>query len=229
MLRAALFDLDDTLFSSTRLTRKARWEACEAMLHAGLPAHSVKEAYLRLQDIVHRTGSNDARHFNRLCESYGLKSPEIIVAGRIAYHNAKFALLYPFPKTEESLLALSKAGLKLGIVTNGLVEKQWEKILRLKLRHFFDTVVISGSARPKDKRPLLRRALRELHVPAREAAYVGDKLKTDIAAANSLGMVSVRFIPPGDAQKPGKGEKPAHTIRSLAELASLLPTRTRER
>ena len=92
-----------------------------------------------------------------------------------------------------------------------------------------NTVVISGSARPKDKRPLLRRALRELHVPAREAAYVGDKLKTDIAAANSLGMVSVRFIPPGDAQKPGKGEKPAHTIRSLAELASLLPTRTRER
>lgn len=226
-LKAVLFDLDDTLFGSKRLTRKARWEACDAMRSAGLPAKSTKEAYSRLQEIVKLHGSNFPSHYDKLVEDYGLgRNPEIVTSGRIAYHNSKFALLHPFPHTAEVLLVLAKTGMKLGIVTNGLVDKQWEKLLRLKIRHFFESVVISGKAGSKqDKRPLIKRALRKLRVKPKDAAFVGDKLDADIAAANALGLMTIRMIPPGTtiSEKPSKKKEiPDHTIRRVSALPGVL-------
>lgn len=226
-LKAVLFDLDNTLFDSHGLTRKARLEACEAMVNAGLPAKSAREVEERLQEIVKRYGSNYPKHYNLLCKAYGIpRNPEIVMSGRIAYHNTKFALINPFPDTEDVLMKLAKAGIKLGIVTNGLLDKQWEKVIRLKIRHFFESVIVSGKENTSsNKQPLIRRCLRELRVKPEDAAFVGDKLKTDIVSANSLGLTTVWFIPPGSraSEKPKtRSEMPDRTIHKMTELPKAL-------
>ena len=225
-LNAVLFDLDNTLYDTSTLVKTARMEACEAMLAAGLPAKSAEEAFAKLKKIVKKHGSNYPRHYNKLCESYGItENIEIVTSGRIAYHNAKFALMNPFPNTERVLLHLAKCGVKLGIVTNGLEDKQWEKILRLKIRHFFDTIIISGEQDPQaDKKRLIRRALRELGTEADSTAFIGDNLKTDIAPANALGLLSVRFVPSSKKlTKPRKRlERPEKTIRRIEDLPAAL-------
>lgn len=226
-IKAVLFDLDNTLFDSRELTRKARLEACEAMVSAGLPAKSAKEVYGKLKEIVRKYGSNYPKHYNVLCKAYGIpRDPEIVMSGRIAYHNTKFALINPFPDTDDVLMQLAKAGVKLGIVTNGLMDKQWEKILRLKIRHFFESIVVSGKQDTgSNKQSLIKRCLRELKVKPKDAAFVGDKLKADIVSANALGLTTVWFIPPGRraAEKPKKKlETPDHTIHRMTELPKVL-------
>ena len=226
-IKAVLFDLDNTLFNSRGLTRTARWEACEAMVNAGLPANSTKEVYERLKAIVKKYGSNYPGHFDRLCESYGVrKEPEIVMSGRVAYHNAKFALINPYPNTEKVLMRLVRAGLCLGIVTNGLMEKQWEKILRLKIRHFFDVIVISGREETQSgKQATIRKALKKLKVKPENAAFVGDSPKSDIASAKALGLTTILFLSPS-VSKPGKPasakERPHLTIHHIEELPDVL-------
>ena len=225
--KAVLFDLDNTLYDSRGLVRTARWEACEAMVNSGLRANSVKEAYTRLKEIVERYGSNYDHHYDLLCKAYGIsRNPEIVVSGRIAYHNTKFALINPFPNTDHMLMRLVKAGLHLGIVTNGLLDKQWEKILRLKVRHFFDVIVISDKEDTHvGKEGTMKRALAELEIKAERATFVGDNLKTDIASANALGMTTVRFVPlsVSKMEKPKKRvERPDHTIRRTEDLPDVL-------
>ncbi len=226
-LKAVLFDLDNTLCDTRSLVRTARWEACEAMLNAGLPANSIKEAYTKLDKVVKEYGSNYTKHYDRLCEACGIKrKPEIVMSGRIAYHNTKFALINPFPNTERTLMRLTKSGLYLGIVTNGFTDKQWEKILRLKIRHFFDVIEVSGKEDPHiGKEKIIKRALRDLGLTAERVAFVGDNLKTDIASANRLGLTTVRFIPLSLSKIPkpkNKLEKPDITIRRIEDLPEAL-------
>ncbi|MBL7009301.1 MAG: haloacid dehalogenase, partial [Planctomycetes bacterium] len=66
-LRAVFFDIDDTLYSSTRFAWRAREQAVEAMIRAGLRAGSDR-VLVELQELVVEFGSNDYRHYNRLLQ-----------------------------------------------------------------------------------------------------------------------------------------------------------------
>ena len=109
-IRYIFFDIDNTLFDSRELALRARENAVEAMIDAGLPAKSVKEGYEKLKKIIEKQGSNYGKHFNELVESYGLESSHIVAAGVVAYHNTKFTYLHPYPDVVQTLLELEKQG-----------------------------------------------------------------------------------------------------------------------
>lgn len=221
MLKGVFFDLDDTLFSSSGLVRRARWEACEAMRGAGLPAKSTRDAFIRLNRIVQKYGSNYSKHYNRLCELYKVKpDAKIISAGVVAYHNTKISMMHCFPHTHEMLIELVKMGLKLVLITNGIAIKQWEKIHRLRIENYFDLILISNSRNTgKSKGSMIRTALNKLGLRAEDVIFVGDKLDTDIASANSEKLISVHYIP--GRQEKNKCQKkhiPSYRVKSPEEL-----------
>ncbi|HDN81275.1 MAG TPA: haloacid dehalogenase, partial [Methanomicrobia archaeon] len=133
MIKSVVFDLDDTLYNSTALSESARKSALKAMVNEGLDI-DLKKGYEDLMRIVKRYGSNYSEHFNRfLEEKLGYVDYKFLASGVIAYHNTKFAYIRPFDDTVPTLIKLVKRKKKLGIVTNGVPVKQWEKILRLGL------------------------------------------------------------------------------------------------
>ena len=67
MVRAVLFDLDDTLYNSTSLSKSARKAALKAMVNEGLDI-DLRRGYEMLMRIVKRHGSNYSEHFNRFLE-----------------------------------------------------------------------------------------------------------------------------------------------------------------
>jgi putative hydrolase of the HAD superfamily len=225
-IKAVFFDIDDTLFDSTTLAKMARINAVKAMIEAGLPLTSVTQGYNILMKIVDKYGSNYDKHFDKLLENLGCDwSPRIIAAGVIAYHDTKQAFLKPEPKVIPTLIALRGRGYKLGIISNGKSVKQWEKIIRLGLHHFFDAVVISedvGSEKPNSR--IFEVAMEKLNVKPWEAVYVGDDLETDILGANSAGMVSIRIIRKKhrEGSPSGKVIKPKYSIRKFSDLLSIL-------
>jgi putative hydrolase of the HAD superfamily len=124
-----------------------------------------------------------------------------VAAGVAAYHDAKKGGMEPFPGLLGLLEALRDAGgLRLGVVTEGLEVKQYEKLHRLGVYPFLDrdSVFVSdaiGISKPNPK--LLQRALAGTGVPPGEAMYVGDNPVNDVGPAKAVGMVAVRFRSPG--------------------------------
>jgi putative hydrolase of the HAD superfamily len=229
-LRAVLFDIDDTLFSTTQFAGLARRNAVRAMVQTGLdlPEEVVQK---ELEEVLAEFSSNYDHHFDQLLRRLRPKSLEsvnpalIVAAGVAAYHDTKFRELKPFTDVIPLLSALRSAGVITGTITHGWTIKQAEKIVRLGLVPHLDrrAVFISdqlGISKPNPK--IYALALRDLGLLAAEAMYVGDSPSHDITPPKSLGMKAVwarrasRFRPgPQDAQ-------PDHVVDDFVQLQRLL-------
>jgi len=224
-IKAVFFDVDDTLYDSTLQAEVARRNAIKAMIEAGLNLDE-ERAMKSLQRIVKKFGSNYQRHFNELLkESKQGDGIRIIAAGMVAYHNTKMAHLVPFSDTVPSLLSLRDSGYKLGAITNGLAVKQWEKLIRLGIQHFFDVVIISEEVgRNKPDREMFELAAKRIGCKPKESAMVGDRIDRDISGANKAGMLTVQILK-GKHQEniPKKPEEePDYVISELRDVLEVL-------
>jgi putative hydrolase of the HAD superfamily len=224
------FDIDDTLFSTSGFARRARRNAVRAMVKAGLQV-PLDVCLRELEEVVGEFSSNYEHHFDRLLqrlppESLGGRNPALLVAAAvIAYHGAKLRQLVPFPEVPTVLARLAKAGLRLGVITEGPAVKQAEKLLRLKLAEYFDpsAIFISdqlGISKPNPK--LYRRACLLAEVQPARAMYVGDNAPNDVDPANAVGMKTVLCRRGGRHEAKPSRTPPTHTISNLAELEALL-------
>ena len=190
--KAVFFDIDDTLLDTSHFAETARQAAIEAMVENGLPL-TKDEAYKLLKKIISEKGSNYNKHFNVLTkEVLGKEDPFLIALGMTTYHNVKFALLRPFPRTTDILVYLREKGYRLGAISNGITIKQWEKLIRLRIHSFFDSVITSqeiGIEKPNIE--IFQEAMRQLNCKAEKSIMVGNKLDIDIMGAVNSGMKAV--------------------------------------
>lgn len=192
MIKAVFFDIDDTLYDTSGFAELARKAALSTMIDAGLPL-SHQDAYLLLRKIIKEKGSNYDKHFNILTKRvFGEEKPLLIALGMITYHNVKFALLRLFPDTMSTLIYLKKNNYQLGVISNGLTIKQWEKLIRLGLYHFFDDVVTSQEAgSEKPEREIFQLALDRMGCQAEKSVMVGNKFSEDVLGAINAGMSAI--------------------------------------
>lgn len=228
MIKIVFFDLDDTLYNSTDLSMKARKTAVEHMVSKGLEMDPA-EAYTRLMRVVKRYGSNYEYHLDRFFTDELKRPPDyrMISAAVIAYHHTKFVNMRPYPHTVETILELRTRGYSLGIITDGLPVKQWEKLIRLGLDDFFVTVVISGDEGIGYNKPdpkVFAIALEKAGAKASEAVMVGDKLHSDIIGANRSGLTSVWLRTPRDPPDLPKklGIEPSYTISDIRQILDIV-------
>ena len=192
MNKAVFFDLDDTLYDTSDFARLARRAAINVMIDAGLPL-TPDEAYKLLREIIKEKGSNYDKHFNILTKRvYGEEKPLLIALGMITYHNVKFALLRLFPETMSTLIYLKSKGYHLGIISNGITIKQWEKLIRLGLHHFFDEVITSEEAGvEKPDKKIFQKSLDRMGCKAEKSIMIGNKFSEDIIGALNAGMYAI--------------------------------------
>ncbi|MFQ5835545.1 MAG: HAD family hydrolase [bacterium] len=97
------------------------------------------------------------------------------------------------------------------------------KILEsLRVLKFFNCTVFSDEVGYSKPNPLIfSQALKLLKVPPKEAIHVGDLLKTDIAGAKLVGMVSI-WINRGKRRSNHKSFRPDYEINRLPELLPML-------
>ena len=169
MTKAVFFDIDDTLVDTSSFADLARHAAIESMCNNGLPLEP-EEAYDLLKDIIKEKGS----------------------IGMTTYHNVKFALLRPFPRTSAILIYLKSKGYKLGAITNGITIKQWEKLVRLNLYHFFDIVITSEEVGVEKPDPeIYIEACRRMACDVKKSIMIGNKLDVDCMGAVNAGMSAI--------------------------------------
>jgi putative hydrolase of the HAD superfamily len=192
VVRAIIFDLDNTLTDFMRMKAEAVNAAIDGMIDAGL--HLPREAVrARIDAIYKEQGLEFQQVFDALLESeLGHIDPKILASGIVAYRKARGSSLKTYPHVQLTLLELTKRGIKLGVVSDAPRSQAWLRLCDLSLQHVFDVVVTFDDTRERKPSPApFREALRQLEVVAADVLMVGDWPERDVVGAKSLGMKTV--------------------------------------
>ncbi|KAJ8925330.1 hypothetical protein NQ315_009160 [Exocentrus adspersus] len=110
------------------------------------------------------------------------------------------------------------------LITNGPSCGQWEKVERLKLKPFFDTILVSGDL-PYEKPhyKIFHDACDHLGIAPHQCIMVGDKLKTDILGGIQAGLGGTVWTPLNDNRILLETDpKPDFIIENVTDLPKLL-------
>jgi HAD superfamily hydrolase (TIGR02253 family) len=191
MIRAVIFDLDNTLVDFMAMKRQAIDAAVTAMIDAGLTL-SPQDVRRHIDRIYAEMGIEYQQVFDRLLqEVLGRVDYRILSAGVIAYRRAREAALKPYPHVTATLMELVKRRIKLGVVSDAPAREAWLRLCHIGYHHIFDVVITyddTGERKPSPKPFLL--ALEQLQVKPSEAIMVGDWVERDIVGAKSVGMLT---------------------------------------
>lgn len=218
MVRAVIFDIDNTMYDYTSGDR-AGMEAVTGYADRvlGCPGAEFLELFARGKQIAcGRVGADTAAQHNRLIRMQVI----LELMGRPLFPHAQnlercyWEALLESAKPEPGLLrameALKKAGLHLGVGTDMTADIQYRKLERLRAAPWIDSITTSeevGAEKPSPR--LFGQCIKKAGVPAGECLFIGDSLVKDVKGALDAGMQACLYAP-GDrlggteAEEPGK-------------------------
>jgi len=199
VIKAVIFDLDNTLLDFIKMKHQAVRAAIRAMIEAGLDLDedSAFDDIIRLyQD---HGWENQLVFDDFLKEKLGYVNIKFLAAGIVAYRRNREASLLTYPNVNRTLIKLMKMGIRMAVVSDAPSREAWLRIYYLNLHHIFDLVVTyddTGMRKPSPKPFQL--ALDSLAIKPEEAIMVGDWPERDVVGAQQLGIKTI-YARYGDA------------------------------
>ncbi|GAB1348457.1 TIGR02253 family HAD-type hydrolase [Ignavibacteriales bacterium] len=189
MIKAVIFDLDNTLVDFMKMKRLSIEAALTAMIDAGLKM-DLQSASAAIDTIYKEQGIEYQQVFDLfLTKQLGKIDHKILSAGIVAYRKAREANLIPYPHVYSSLNQLVKMGIKLGVLSDAPSKEAWLRLAYLNFHHIFDQVVTFDETGERKPSPVPFLAiLKKLEVNPAEAIMVGDWAERDIVGASNVGM-----------------------------------------
>ncbi len=228
MVKAVIFDLDNTLVDFMAMKDASINAAIHAMIDAGLKI-SKRKAREKIYAIYGKEGIEDQRVLDRfLTKELGTIDYRIHSAGIIGYRRAREATLVLYPHVQLTLMKLMKLGLKLAVVTDAPRLQAWLRLSQLNLQYMFDAVITFQDTRKRKPDPApFKAALKRLKAKPREVIMVGDWAERDITGAKLIGMRTV-FARYGDTF--GTVHSGAdHEIDDIMDLVGIVEKLLRDR
>lgn len=224
MVKAVLFDLDDTLYPEYTFVKSgfqavAQWVAQNYCINSG-------DIEKRLWSIIQQEGRGQV--FDLLLKELNLdNSPNVYtLIHRYRTHWPKIQL---FPQALDLLQGLRAKDILLGLVTDGQATVQHRKVAALSLESELDVIICTDDIGRKHWKPSVvpfTVALDVLGVKAGEAVYVGDDSRKDFEGPNYLGIRTVHYSREGEAYRLDEfvtnSTVAEHLIHNLEDLPKIL-------
>lgn len=192
MIKAIIFDLDNTLLDFVKMKQFAVKAAITAMIEAGLDVDE-KKAYQDIFDLYVNKGWENQQVFDDyLNQTVGKVSNKILAAGIVSYRRAREATLLVYPNVNKTLIELIKMGIQLSVVSDAPSREAWMRLYYLNLHHVFDPVLTfddTGVRKPSAKP--FEMALDILQSSPDEVLMIGDWPERDVVGAKQIGMKTV--------------------------------------
>ena len=190
MIKAVIFDLDDTLISE----REYILSGFNVISREIAKRYNLndKEVYEKMNELFEESSK---KVFNRVLDIFNIKysNHEILRLINI-YRNHKPDIRF-YNDVIPTINKLRQEGIKVGIITDGYRETQLRKIEVLKCRELFDEIIITDELGREFWKPHIKSYVmmaEKLKVKFNEMIYVGDNDIKDFKGANSLGILTFR-------------------------------------
>lgn len=198
MIRAAAFDLDDTLYDCEGIHGAAMEEAfsaCRARLGTGREDFfgAVERARLEVKAALGEAAACHDRmlYFQRAAEILGARPAGAALDIHDAYWGAMLRAMRPRAGARELLSACRERGVRIAVCTDQLAHVQHRKLRALGLEGLVDVLVTSEEAGAEKPSPAIFGLLLEkLGLEPREVLFVGDSLERDVEGAAAAGMAA---------------------------------------
>lgn len=232
MLQGIFFDLDDTLIDSTGALQEAMHQTAilaqrvlptvttSSLLAAMIAAYQEtfgygKPGYAGLATLPTETLRYRLAELSLARLGTKLAKTAILELAQ-CYSQAEATYLRALPDTY-SLLETLQPHFHLGIITNGPGPLQREKLAKLQLLPYFNTIVIDSEfGHPKPDKRIFAHAAKQAGLSEGELLFVGNDADADIAGAKGAGWSSVHINSIG-------GSVADYTISSIKYLLTLPP------
>lgn len=190
MVAAVVFDLDDTLYLEADFVRSGFRSVAE-WCHRELSINDFEETAWRL----FREGRR-GDIFDEALSVLGVTPSKDTISWMVAvYRNHKPQITMPADSAD--CIQQLRGKYKLGLITDGPAEMQWNKIRALRLQESLDEIIVTsdlgrGFAKPHP------RAFMEIEerfqVHGSELLYVADNPAKDFTVPNRLGWRTIRVL-----------------------------------
>lgn len=219
MIKAVLFDLDETLLVRSEAIRA--FIADQYTRHAAALGGVDRDLFAaRFLDLEDEGRVPKVAVYPALASEFGLTG-QLTTALLADYQTLYPGYAVLSVGVVETLAGLRARGLKTGIITNGNARVQNGKIDATGLRPLLDTVLVSeteGMSKPDPR--IFSLALQRLGLTAPEVAFVGDNPVADVDGARHAGLMAVWYH--STTEWPDGLAPPAHTITALTDFYPLI-------
>ena len=191
-IKAAVFDLDHTLFdryATIRAIRKTIFDNHKGYVRDDLTAESFAEILISLDK------KNIIYEWDEVIRQLGIcgalkKIPDDFYNLAIRPGFIKTAVSYPF--TVPTLRKIKDMGVKCGLITNGPSDIQRSKVKMLGLEELMDETVVGGEVgRNKPDPEPFRIFAKKIGIEPKNMLYIGDNPFNDVEGSRNAGYIPV--------------------------------------
>lgn len=203
MIKAVIFDLDDTLYDYKSLERAA-FECVGELVRErlGVSEEQCEEAFMRARQVTKaklgETATSHSRmlYFQKTLEYLDIRPLYLALEMYETYWGFFLDNMILYPGVRELLEALHEKYIRVGVCTDLLAHIQHRKLRRLGMMDDVDCLVTSEEAGVEKPAPgIFHLCLEKLRLPAEEVCFVGDNLERDVKGAMAAGLQAVWFHP----------------------------------
>ena len=225
--KVVVFDLDDTLYKEIDFLKSGYRKVAEYVWKQ-IGLSSINDTYYNMMSWYSR-GENA---FAKLNETYGIENSIKEYLDIYRYHQPNIVLS---EETKTALTGLKGAGVMMGIISDGRLETQNNKIKALGLSEWIDSDLVLINEEQKNFKPnhwsydrMMLKCFEKGVEPDAKFYYVGDNPEKDFLAPNELGWTSICLL-----NKDGKNIHkqdfdlqlnylPKYKVESIKELLALV-------
>ncbi len=219
MVKAVVFDLDDTLYMENEFVEYGLKNAA----NVAETDYDIVNANEKIRSLYQESKVNV---FDRLVNAEKIKDKEIAVAGLVkAYRNCEPKNLHCNPGVLDLLKTLKKKGVRTGIITDGFADVQKSKIKALGIQEYIDKIVITdelGGVQCRKPNPIgFEKMLKMLDVKPQEMVYIGDNPNKDFAIKKYLPIITARVDVPNGIYRNSEylyGIKPDIIVKQIGDI-----------
>jgi len=217
MITSVLFDLDETLYNEMEYVRSGYLEVANYL------CVSLGMDKLKIYDRLIALFEDDRKKvLDRLCSEMNLDVSDTLIK-IYKCHKPKLSL-----KSDviETLNDLGKS-YKLGVLTDGSSETQWNKYKSLGLQNYIISYVCTGDWGSEFAKPHsfgFMESARKLDCTFEEMIYVGDNPNKDFFISTEINLFTVQLLSSGLYRKDAYrgGVEPNYKIISILDLPVLI-------
>ncbi len=232
MISVALFDLDDTLFAHRLAVRQGIGTHLSTTV-PGVDAAAHLDRWDELEELhYHRYLAGELDYLGQR----RARVRDFMTAFRVEFAEDHLAETWfetylveyvrawtLFDDAIPCLDLLADAGVRIGIITNGIPSFQAPKLETLELAERMEHVITSGEFGVAKPHPsIFLHACAVFGVEPHEALYVGDRLHTDAIGASAVGMSGVWLDRGGAASPDDLAAARASDVRIISTLAEVM-------